>query len=348
MPEASAREERLIALRREAEQKGRVNDAGVRPAGSPFPVASPETGYYKQPMLKAPQWTQMIPAYFFVGGATGALGVIGSLADVLADEHKMAEQARWLATGGAVLSSVLLIWDLGRPGRFLNMLRVFKPQSTMSVGSWILSAFSTAAGVSTFADTLRIWYGSTWPVRWISGVGRVGSTLFGMPFHNYTGVLIGTTVIPVWNERVSSIPGHFGMSGLQSGVSILELIGHENNRALNLLGLFSSAMEMWEQFDIDRTKSPALLPLKRGMTGALVQAGAWLSGPTPFLLRLAASRPGSHPKLRRWAAVSAIAGSIITRYGWVEAGKVSSRDWRLPLKIEAPDEERAPAMNFQR
>ena len=328
------REARLLELRREAEAKGRVEDAGIRPAGSPFPIASPETGYYGQPLLKEPQWTWMIPLYFFVGGAAGSLGVIGSLADVIGDEYKLAREARWMATGGAMLSSALLIADLGRPGRFLNMLRVFKPQSTMSMGSWVLSAFATSAAASSFADLLKIKFGDALPVKLISGAGRAGSTLFGMPFHNYTGVLIGASVIPVWNERVSSLPGHFGMSGLQSAVSLLELAGHTDNRALNLLGMLSAAMESWEQFDIDTTKSPALNPLKSGLSGALVQTGAWFSGPLPFALRLVASLPGTHPRLRRIAACSAIAGSLFTRYGWTQAGKVSSRDWRLTLKGE--------------
>ncbi len=198
------RERRLDAIRREAEETGRVAVPGVRPAGSPLPLASRETGYYSQPMLKEPQWTQLIPLYFFVGGASGSLGVIGSLADVLGGESKLALKARWMAFGGAVISSGLLVLDLGRPSRFLNMLRVFKPQSAMSVGSWVLSGFSTFAGAAAFADLLAMLYGNGIAVKLIRGVGRTGMVLFGMPFHNYTGVLIGASVIPVWNNRIRS------------------------------------------------------------------------------------------------------------------------------------------------
>ncbi|MGI8770519.1 MAG: NrfD/PsrC family molybdoenzyme membrane anchor subunit, partial [Acidobacteriaceae bacterium] len=180
----AAREARLVEIRKEAEAKGRVEERGIRPAGSPFPLASPQTGYYKVPMLKEPQWSWAVPLYFFVGGASGSLGVIGSLADVIGDHDELAEKARWLALGGAGLSSVLLIYDLGRPARFLNMLRIFKPQSAMSVGSYVLSAFSTFAAASSFADLLRMKFGDALPVKLISGAGRVGSTLFGMPFHN--------------------------------------------------------------------------------------------------------------------------------------------------------------------
>lgn len=327
------RELRLEAIRKEAEDKGRVAAPGIRPAGSPLPIASPETGYYTQPMLKEPQWTQLIPLYFFVGGASGSLGVIGSLADVLGGETKLALKARWMAVGGAALSSVLLIWDLGRPVRFLNMLRVFKPKSVMSMGSWVLSAFSSFAGVAAFADVLAMLYGNGIVAKLIRGVGRTGMVLFGMPFHNYTGVLIGVSVIPVWNKKVSALPREFGMSGLQSGVSLLELAGHSNSPALNALGLVSAGVEAWEGVDLLRDPDRALQPAKRGLSGALVQIGALLSGPVPIALRLAALFVGNKKTLRRIAAVSGIAGSICMRYGWVHAGTVSSRDWRLPLQI---------------
>src|SRR5579875_182088 len=133
---SSDRERRLEVIRDVAKQLGNVAGQGIRPAGSPFPLASPQTGYYAQPLLKEPQWTQLVPLYFFVGGASGSLGVIGSLADLFGSERKLALKARWMALGGAAISSVLLIADLGRPSRFLNMLRIFKPQSAMSVGSW--------------------------------------------------------------------------------------------------------------------------------------------------------------------------------------------------------------------
>jgi len=341
-----SREQKLEEIRRQAELYGQVDGAGVRPAGSPFPLASPQTGYYEQPLLKEPQWTQLIPLYFFVGGAAGSLGVIGSLADILADDSSLARDARTLAFGGAVLSGVLLIADLGRPSRFINMLRVFKPQSTMSMGSWVLSGFSVFASASTFADVLEHFFGSNLFVHLLRGAGRVGSVAFGMPFHNYTGVLLATTALPVWNERADSLPGHFGMSGLQAGASILELTGHGKNRALNLLGLLSASMETWEKLEISSKTSQALVPLKKGTSGALVSAGAWLSGPVSIALRLGSFFPQREGLLRRLAACAGIAGSMFTRYGWVEAGKASARDWRLPLEIDAPESDRKPQGNL--
>ncbi|MBV8672127.1 MAG: polysulfide reductase NrfD [Acidobacteriaceae bacterium] len=334
--QAQSKEARIEAIRREAEEKGRVELPGIRPAGAPIPIASPETGYYGQHLLKEPQWTKLIPFYFFVGGASGSLGVIGSLADVLGREEKLALTARWMAFGGSVLSGVLLVADLGRPSRFINMLRVFKPQSAMSMGSWVLSGFSASAGLSSFADFLRARLGDGFMASSASVLGRTGCVLFGMPFHDYTGVLIGATAIPVWNEHVRALPIEFGMSGLQSAVSLLELAGYHDRTALNVLGLTSAAVESAEFVNSEMKKKPSAQALKKGSAGLLVRAGAVLSGPLPIALRVASmfAGKGRARTLRRLAACSGIAGSLCMRYGWVEAGAVSARDWRLPLKVE--------------
>ena len=139
------REQRLVEIRREAETRGKVKLGGIRPAGAPFPQASPETGYYGIPLLKEPSWTWEIPLYFFVGGAAGAAAVIGAIADYTGADRKLVRDARWIAAAGSVISPALLIADLGRPERFLAMLRVFKPQSPMSVGVWTLLGFSSGS-----------------------------------------------------------------------------------------------------------------------------------------------------------------------------------------------------------
>lgn len=331
-------ETRLDEMRREAYLKGRVEGSGVRAAGAPIPVASPQEGYYRQHLLKKPQWTPLIPLYFFVGGATGALGVIGSLADLLGGEEELARKARLMSLAGVTLSSALLIVDLGRPSRFLNMLRVFKPQSPMSVGSWVLSGFGASSALANLADFVASEWGDNALADQLRIVGRGGCVLFGMPLHNYTGVLIGASVVPVWNNRVRSLPREFGMSGLQSAVGLLELLGEES-KALNVIGILSAAFESWEGLELLREQHPSLLPAKRGTTGLMVQLAGMLSGPLPIALRLAAMFTRNPVKLRKLAALSGIAGSLLMRYGWVKAGAVSAQDWRVPLDIERPADE---------
>ena len=146
------REQRLIDIRREAERHGEIKAPGVRPSGAPFPQASLETGYYKIPLLKEPPWTNEIPLYFFVGGAAGAAAVVGAIAHYTGADPELVRHARWIAAAGSVISPPLLITDLGRPERFLAMMRVFKPQSAMSVGVWTVMGFSAGAA-ATFHET---------------------------------------------------------------------------------------------------------------------------------------------------------------------------------------------------
>ena len=158
-----ASEARLLEIKRQGEVRGKVEGRGIRPAGAPFPKASPETGYYGIHLLKEPQWTPEIPLYFFVGGVAGSAAVIGAAADWLGKDPKLAQSARWVAFGGGLASTALLIHDLGRPSRFLNMLRVFKVQSPMSVGAWTLAAFGGSTAAALFAKTIEQRFGSRYP-----------------------------------------------------------------------------------------------------------------------------------------------------------------------------------------
>src|SRR5438876_1260769 len=192
----SSSEQRLGEIRHEAETGGEVKAKGVRPSGAPFPMASPETGYYGIPLLKEPAWTWEIPLYFFVGGAAGAAAVVGAIADYTGADRKLVRDARWIAAAGSVLSPALLIADLGRPSRFLNMLRVFKLRSPMSMGAWTLVGFVSGASATAFAQFMQDRYGPLLPLRVIENAGQAVSLAFGLPFSNYTGVLIVLTAIP--------------------------------------------------------------------------------------------------------------------------------------------------------
>lgn len=335
-----SRENRLHEIRREAAEKGRASGSGVRPAGAPFPVASPQTGYYGIPLLKEPQWTWQIPPYFFAGGAAGSAAVIGLVSRWLGKDPRLTRDCRYVAAVGTAASSALLISDLGRPERFLAMLRVFKPQSPMSMGAWTLAVFGTFSAGAALAEMLSRRF-SWLPIRIAGDISETISALAGLPFSNYTGVLIGASVIPVWNENVESLPIHFGMSGLNSAVSILELLGNDH-RALNTLGMGASAIEMIEGYHIETSRRPAMKPLKHGRSGLITRLGGVLSGPIPLALRLAASFAGRDRsrKLRKVAAGCSVAGSLLTRFAWVQAGHVSARNWRLPLGVEESTSEK--------
>jgi formate-dependent nitrite reductase membrane component NrfD len=200
---------------------------------------------------------------------------------------------------------MLLTSDLGRPERFINMLRVFKPQSAMSVGSWTLAAFSTT---STAALIPRL-----------SNVAATTSAAFGAVMLTYTGVLIGATAIPVWHENVALLPAHFAASGVASAAAILTLAGHDE-AALNDIAIGAAAVETLIGARIETRRTAAGAVLREGMSGWIIRAGGVLSGPVPLLLR-ALNRERSW---RAVASVAALAGSVLTRVGWIAAGRASA------------------------
>jgi formate-dependent nitrite reductase membrane component NrfD len=150
-------------------------------------------------------------------------------------------------------------------------------------------------------------------------------------------VLIGATAIPVWNENISTLPIHFALSGLAAGVSAIQLMGHEESRALNILGIAASAGETLEGTKLELEKKPGSEAIKKGLSGAITRLGGVLSGPLPLALRLAAvfTKDSRSKNLVRGASAASLAGSLLTRVGWIRAGHSSARDFRLPLQIPA-------------
>jgi len=323
---------RLAEIRREAAARGAVRGDGIRPVGAPFPRATPQDGYYGVPLLKEPQWTKEVPLYFFVGGAAGASAIIASAANLLTRDRELVRSARWLAAVGGALSPALLVKDLGVPSRFLNMLRVFKLQSPMSVGAWTLAAFSSFAASAAFANFISEKTGGALPVRLVENAAGLLASATGTVLSTYTGVLIGATAVPVWNRNIATLPHHFAASGVNSAVSILELLGHEDSRALNTLGIAASAYEVYEGFELEAKRDRVDEPLHKGVSGAIVRAGGVLSGPVPLALRLLYAFTGNR-KYRRAAAYSSITGSLLTRFGWIQAGHASAKDHRIPLEL---------------
>lgn len=276
--------------------------------------------YYDLPLLKAPVWTWEVPAYFFVGGAAGAAAMLGAAAQWTGVDEELMRDARWIAAAGSALSAPLLISDLGRPERFLNMLRVFKLQSPMSVGAWTVAAFGTASSAAAFATLVR--RNTNLPVKVIGDASAMVAAATGLVMATYTGVLIGATAIPVWKEHVRLLPVHFSASALGSAVSLLELRGHRHD-ALQALGLGTALFETVASLAIEGGRERATESLRRGRTGLLTRLAGACSGPIPLLLRLLGARKG--------AAVFTLAGSLLTRFAWVEAGKVSAKDVKAAL-----------------
>jgi hypothetical protein len=319
MPNEPRSEKRLEELRERAWQDGVAPGRGVDVAGGPIPR---KPGYYGQPVVKPPVWTWEIPLYFFMGGLAGMSAVIASGAAIF-HHVDLARTALWIAAiAGAVLSPILLIMDLGRPRLFLNMLRVFKHRSAMSMGAWILTVFGGCAVPGLIALELhahQIFPGTLdHLLRVAAGIFIFGAAIFGTLLATYTGVLIGATTIPAWFLHRTLLPIHFGTAALGSAAAVLELFGHRIP-ALNFLGFYAAGVELallvWLSVDKHGVADRAI---HEHGSGWLIRVGEILTGPLAIVLRLFGLIP--------LAALSFLIGALVSRFGWIWVGKASGSD----------------------
>jgi formate-dependent nitrite reductase membrane component NrfD len=327
-------EERLDELREEALRTGRVRDSGIVPVSSPITQPAWAASYHGHPVLKPPTWTWQIPLYFFVGGLAGTAAVIALVAHISGSFPELRRAALWIAFSGALISPPLLIADLGLPSRFLNMLRVFKLRSAMSMGAWTLVAFSSSIGLAVVCSELvgaGYVYGSLVLLEWVA---EVLAALTGLILASYTSVLLGITAIPVWSENRKLLPAVFLAGGLGSAVAVLELAGFRLT-ATQVLGIAAASVETITATIIEVSGKYVDRPLREGNVGWLMRTGAVLAGPVSLLLRIfwAHSAVG-----RQLAAISFLAGALIGRYAWIAAGGVSSRDPHALFRIQRSEQ----------
>jgi len=325
------KEERLDALREEAARTGKVQDHGIAPVGSPFPKPASAVSYHGNPVLKPPTWTWQVPLYFFVGGVAGISAVI-ALAAHLFGIAGLLRAGLWIGLLGALISAPLLIADLGRPARFLNMLRVFKLRSAMSVGAWTLSGFSSAMGLAVVCHELILaGYGNNFLLV-LEWAAEISGALSGLILASYTSVLLSVTAIPVWSENRRLVPVVFLAGGLGSAAAMLELLGFLVP-VIQFIGIVASAVETVVAIMIELRDRYVDRPLREGSVGWLTRAGAALAGPTSLLLRIS----WGHSSVARYvAAVCFVIGALISRYAWIGAGRVSSRDPQALFRLQRP------------
>jgi hypothetical protein len=216
----------------------------------------------------------------------------------------------------------LLIGDLGRPIRLLYMLRVFKWRSPMSMGVWILTFFSLCAvPASLLAEATTFLTRHGVPESLQHGLLLLlllGATLFGLLLATYTGVLLGATAIPAWFAHHKLLPFHFGIVGLGSAVAALELLGWRIS-ALNAIGMTVAAVEtgIGAWIEMSRKGSTARA-LHTGAAGTLMRCAGFATGPVSLVARII-----GWLTLASWAF---LLGAILSRYGWLAAGRFSARD----------------------
>jgi hypothetical protein len=313
----------------------------TRVRGSMVPEAE-FTSYYGRPILKKPTWKNPdVPLYLWVGGMAGTSSVVAALAD--ATGHPVLRRGgRLVAAGGAALGTVALVHDLGRPSRFLNMLRVFKPTSPLSVGSWILSPFAAAASAAAASELTGI----------APGLGRLagwGAAVFGPPLASYTGVLLADTAIPAWHEVHGELPVLFAASGAAAGAGaqlvVTGLVGDRRERLpMVRLAVAGAAAELavGELLEkrLERLPGGVVNAWRTGKAGRWNRAARLLTaaGGLGALLAGLRGRPGRVAAVASGAALAA--GSLATRFAAFEAGMASAVD---PAHVVGPQRARLAA-----
>ena len=277
--------------------------------------------YYGQPVIKEPTWkVPDVPAYLYLGGMAGASATMAVLAE-LTDRPELARNGRIAAAAGSTASVVALIHDLGRPMRFLNMLRVFKPTSPLSVGSWILAPFSGLTGASA-ASALTGWY----PLLGRLSAGAAGVLAPAMT--TYTAVLLADTAVPGWHEVYRELPFVFAGSAVSSAGAVAMLTTPTGQTGpARRMAIAGSALELAAERRMEHTAGMVGEVYRTGRPGRVLRAARALT----WTGAAASVFAGRHRAIGAVAGLCLSAAGAATRYGIFEAGRVSARDPRYTV-----------------
>ncbi|HEX3642145.1 MAG TPA: NrfD/PsrC family molybdoenzyme membrane anchor subunit, partial [Ktedonobacteraceae bacterium] len=316
-----------------------------------------EPTYYDYPVLKTPIWRWEIVWYFFLGGLAAGCYVIASIAALFGsqEDRVVARTGYYLSLLALLPCPPLLIKDLGRPERFLNMLRVFKVKSPMSMGVWGLLTFSMFSGTTAMIQAARDgilgkWWGARWLAKLPQRLLAIPGSFFGIFLGGYTGVLLATTSIPLWS-RSKLLGAIFISSAMSTGSALISLI-------LRIVGGPAQTLHKLEQMEwvnmlveligllaflrsSGRTAHPLVgtAPTEQGMTFWRFMFGGGLIVPwliqTLLLLGHHSRKTAASQKQKGGVGlvVSALVlvGGYFLRRTVINAGYVSSKDARTTL-----------------
>jgi hypothetical protein len=274
--------------------------------------------YYGRPILKQPTWKSPdVPAYLFSGGLAGASAVLAEFA-AATGRASLARIARRGACAGALVGVGCLIHDLGRPARFLHMLRVIKPTSPLSVGTWILSPFSTLSTAALVCELTGI-------APRLGRAAGLGAAVLGPAMTSYTGVLLADTAIPAWHDAHRELPALFAASALAAagGLGLAGAAVPDNAPAARL-GVLGATAELAVSAVMERRLGMIGDRYRTGRAGRWMRAARVLSA-----AGIAGALVGRRQRVLAAASgLALLAGSLATRFGVFEAGKASAADPR--------------------
>jgi formate-dependent nitrite reductase membrane component NrfD len=283
--------------------------------------------YYGRPVIKEPVWrVPEVPGYLFLGGLAGASSALAAAAD-LSGHRQLARSAKVTAAGAISLSAAALVADLGRPARFHHMLRVFKPTSPMSVGSWLLAGYGPAAGVAAASAVTGL----------LPGIGRAATAVaaaLGPGVAAYTAALLSDTAVPAWHDAHRELPYVFVGSAATAagGLGLVMARPGQADPARNL-AVIGAAGELVARSLLLRRLGPAAEPYRSGRVGDLMEAAEVLTASGLTAVALA----GQNRLAAKLGGAVLVASSALTRFGIFYAGRASARD---PKYTIAPQRDR--------
>lgn len=294
------------------------------PAGDAVP-AEEYRSYYGRGVLNKPVWTWEIPVYFFAGGMAGASSVLAELARARG-HTTLARAARRVAAGAALASPPLLISDLGRPDRFHHMLRVVKPTSPMSLGSWLVAAFVPLQASSTLLAEM-----GRFP-RLQRLTGTAAAALAPM-MTTYTAVLFSNTAVPVWHEGRKELPWLFagGAAAAAGSAAVLLVPGGQADPARRL-AVTGGVTELVSAKVMERTLGELAEPYSEGPSGRWANLGEGLTAIGTTLLALSARTRRRRRATAVAGALALLAGAMSERWAVFRAGSQSADDPKYTVK----------------
>ncbi len=288
------------------------------------------TSYYGRPVVRAAPWEADIPAYLFLGGLAAGSSLLGAGAG-LTGRPALRRAGHISAMSAISLSFAALVHDLGRPSRFINMLRVAKPTSPMSVGTWILTAYGPLAGAVGAAELLapvagRLPRPLRLPVQLLTrlaGPASVGAAVVAPAVASYTAVLLTNTATPTWSGARKHLPFVFvGSAAAASGGLAMVLAPLSESGPARRLAVGGALLELSVEHSMEGGMGITAEPLHQGRGGVLMRASKTLTA-----LGALGSLLGRRSRVASAVSGAAlVAGSACTRFGIFEAGQASARD----------------------
>ncbi|MFS0697048.1 NrfD/PsrC family molybdoenzyme membrane anchor subunit [Streptomyces nitrosporeus] len=284
---------------------------------SPGPCDPRTDSYYGRPVVKAPSWAPRdIAGYFFLGGLAGAGSVLAAGAQ-LTGRTTTAHAMKISSLAAVGLSAAALVHDLGRPSRFPHMLRVFKPTSPMSMGSWLLAAYGPAAGAAAAAAV-------TGRLPRAGAAATAAAALLGPALATYTAVLAADTAVPAWHGAHRELPYLFAASATAAASGMALVTGPlGENAPARYAAVLAAVADDTALRAAERRLGSVAVTYRDGRAGKLMRAARVLTaaGAAGAVLLGHRSRTAA-----AGAGLALLAGSACTRFGVFHAGIASAQD----------------------